>query len=80
MTTYRLPATALCPVDGSRDYYEVELKADRIIDALDLRSWFDAKANTRIFQEQLARDAQRVFGGAVVVIRGQHPSTVEVTT
>lgn len=77
LNTYRLRATALCPVDGMRDHYDVEVRTSEVIEASTLRAFFDARANTEVFQEDLSREAAAAFCG-LVTIKGDHPAPVSI--
>jgi NADPH-dependent 7-cyano-7-deazaguanine reductase QueF len=79
MTVYRLRATALCPADGSRDHYDVEIHSIERINAEELKAWFDDFANRPIFQEDLAIQTMKVFR-CECFIAGMHPAPVEIVT
>lgn len=79
MTTYKLRATALCPNDGSRDHYDVEVVSDSRIDIEELKAWFDDYANREIYQEDMAAQSRAAFL-AEVRITGSHPAAVEIVT
>lgn len=76
---YRLRATALCPVDGSRDHYDVEIRSTTQLKAEAIRAYFESKANWKVFQEDLAVAAGREFR-AIVTITGDHPSPIQIET
>lgn len=77
MNIYRLRATCLCPANDGRDHYDVEVRSETMIRVERLTEFFNARANERIYQEQL-RDAARAEFGAEVRLMGQHPTPVTV--
>lgn len=78
MITYWLQATALCPMDGSRDFYEVEIASASMLHAEDLRRFFETYANREMYQEQLAVAAREAFPGCEITLTGDHPASVRV--
>lgn len=56
--THRLTASALCPVNGKRDFYRVTIETDGILPVEYITSFFAKHENTEIFQERLTELAK----------------------
>lgn len=75
---HTLMASAICPLDGLRDYYRVTISTNKFLSVEDIRQFFDSKADERIFQENLTEAAVKTFDADVTLV-GVH-SGVETTT
>jgi hypothetical protein len=63
---YRLRASALCPVDGSRDWYDLRVRSDVVIPVERILEVAEAAEGERVFQEVLTEQMAKELNATVV--------------
>jgi hypothetical protein len=67
-----------CPINGSWDYYDVEVRTDTFVKCEDIEAACDQVRGSELTQEAMAEELrERLPVDCVLIVRGRHGQNIE---